>query len=121
MIDGTACLAKLLNDEDLIDTFSSQGLQVPPVRSFQGKRYTRLPAKPAAPKKKTLAVFSSPASRLRAKRRHHQTFQVLTPESLGQHLALTVLHVPCSLNSGERASPRQGALGDSGRLSSSFS
>jgi len=28
VIDGTACLAKLLNDEDLIDTFSSQGLQV---------------------------------------------------------------------------------------------
>ena len=38
--------------------------------------------------------------RFRAKREYLKTQQVLLPESRGQNMAVTVLHVPHSLNSG---------------------
>ena len=46
----------------------------------------------------------------RAKRQHLKMFQCLFPQSQGQNLALTVLYVPHSLDSGSRAKPTASAL-----------
>ena len=54
--------------------------------------------------------FDPHVNRCRAKREQPMTFSGLEPESQGHNLALAVLHVPYSLDSGQEGARRRHAL-----------